>query len=138
MISKTGKHAILALITLAELEPGQSAGASQIASKIDAPGNYLGKLLKQLASEGLLESRKGFGGGFRLALPANKITLFDVINPFDKISRWNGCFLSGKRCSDKTPCAVHKRWGKVRQQYLDFLKGTTIAEVAQNQVKLSK
>jgi len=138
MISKTGKHALLALISLSELEPGQSAGASQIAEEIGAPGNYLGKLLKQLAAEGILESRKGFGGGFRLALPANKITLFDVINTFDKISRWNGCFLSGKRCSDKVPCAVHKRWGKVRNQYLEFLKGTTIAEVAQNQVKSIK
>ena len=138
MLSKTGKHALLALISLAELESGQSAGASQIAEEIGAPGNYLGKLLKQLASEGILESRKGFGGGFRLARPANKITLFDVIEPFDKVSRWNGCFLSGDRCSDRAPCAVHKRWGKVRIQYLEFLKKTTIAELAQKKVKSIK
>ncbi|MFH2055475.1 MAG: Rrf2 family transcriptional regulator [bacterium] len=136
MISKTGIHATLALALLAKLGRDEYAGAAQIAKEVGAPRNYLGKLLKQLAERGLLVSQKGFGGGFRLARPADKITLFDIIEPLDRVSKWNGCFLGRAKCSDKSPCAVHHRWSRIRDGYLDFLKETTIAEVATNKVAI--
>jgi len=130
MISKTGIHAALALSLMSKLPNGEYAGASNIAREIGAPQNYLGKLLKLLAQEGLLESQKGFGGGFRLARPAGKITLYDVVEPVDHVSRWGGCFLGGGKCDDAAPCAVHHRWKSVRETYLDFLRETTIADLA--------
>ncbi len=130
MISKTAVHATLALAFLAELDSEDYAGASQIAESVGAPRNYLGKLLKQLASEGLVESQKGYGGGFRLAESPDDITLYDIVEPLDHVSRWNGCFLGRSTCSDEAPCAVHKRWARIREQYLRFLKQTTIAELA--------
>ena len=130
MISKTGIHATLALAFLARLEPGSFAGAAQIAEAVGAPRNYLGKLLKQLAETGLLESQKGFGGGFRLSRAADKITVYDILEPIDRVSKWNGCFLGKTRCSDNSPCSVHRRWSKIRDDYLSFLKETTIADVA--------
>ena len=130
MISKTGIHATLALAFLSQLDSGEFAGATQIATQVGAPPNYLGKLLKQLAEEGLVVSQKGFGGGFKLAKPADKITVYDVLEPIEKVSKWNGCFLGRSRCSEKSPCSVHTRWSKVREDYLSFLKETTIEEVA--------
>jgi DNA-binding IscR family transcriptional regulator len=58
MIYRTGRHVTLAPTFMAQLMPGEFAGASQIAGEVGAPGNYLGKLLKQLAAEGLVESQK--------------------------------------------------------------------------------
>jgi Rrf2 family protein len=136
MISKTGIHATLALTILARLGPGEFTGASQIAKEVGAPPNYLGKLLKQLAESGILESQKGFGGGFRLAKSGTKISLYDIVEPLDKISKWNGCFLGRAKCSDKSPCAVHHRWSKIREGYLEFLKETTIAELAEKNVSI--
>jgi Rrf2 family transcriptional regulator, iron-sulfur cluster assembly transcription factor len=130
MISKTGLHATLALTMLAKLNPGEYAGAAQIAKSVGAPANYLGKMLKQLAAQGVLESQKGFGGGFRLAIPASKITLLGILGPIEKISRWNGCFLGKAKCSGNTPCALHNRWSKIRDEYIQFLDKTTIAELA--------
>jgi len=132
MISKTGIHATLALTLLAKLPPREYAGASQIAADVGAPGNYLGKLLKQLATEGLLESQKGFGGGFRLARSAAKISLYDILEPLEHVSRWNGCFLGNAKCSEKSPCAAHNRWVRLRSTYLDFLKRTSIADLAES------
>jgi Rrf2 family transcriptional regulator, iron-sulfur cluster assembly transcription factor len=130
MISKTGVHATIALAFLSRLAPGTYAGASQIADEVGAPPNYLGKLLKQLARAGLLESQKGFGGGFRLSKPAHKITMYDVLEHVDRVARWNGCFLGKPKCSEEKPCSLHHRWSKIREDYLSFLKKTTIAEVA--------
>ena len=138
MISRTGTHATLALAFLARLKPGEYAGASQIAREVGAPRNYLGKLLKLLAEQGLVESQKGFGGGFRLAKAGGKITLYDVLEPVERVSKWNGCFLGRARCSEKTPCALHERWSRVRSDYLRFLKATTVADVAQGDVPLEE
>ena len=130
MISQTAKHALAALTALAELPEGQYAGAGEIAGDIDAPRNYLGKLLQTLAGEGLVESQKGKGGGFRLARSPASISLLEVVEPIDRVSRWSDCFLARGRCSDDSPCAVHDRWAEVRDGYLDFIRDTTIADLA--------
>ena len=130
MITKTGRHALTALALLAELSRDAFAGAADVAGQIGAPPNYLGKLLKTLAARGLLESQKGKGGGFRLARSAADISLYDVVEPIEHVSRWNGCFLGRGRCSEESPCAVHQRWGKVRDDYLHFLQHTTVADLA--------
>jgi Rrf2 family protein len=129
MITKTGVHALSALAALAGLPCGAFQGAGELAEQIGAPRNYLGKLLQSLAQAGLLESQKGKGGGFRLARSPETISLYDVIEPIEHVSRWNGCFLGRPRCSDEAPCPVHKRWGKLRDAYLRFLRETTVADL---------
>jgi Rrf2 family protein len=130
MISRTGMHAVTALIALAELGAMEFAGAGEVADQVGAPRNYLGKLLKALADQGLLESQKGKGGGFRLARHPARVSLYDVVEPIERVSRWNGCFLGQGRCSDETPCLVHQRWKRVRDSYLHFLQETTLADLA--------
>jgi Rrf2 family protein len=117
------------MVALARLPEGAYAGAASIATDIGAPQNYLGKLLRNLADQGLLESQKGLGGGFRLARDARKITLFDVVEPIEHISRWSGCILGMSACSDSMPCALHERWKAVRNSYIRMLQGTTLAEL---------
>jgi len=132
MLSKTGIHAIRAMISLAELPDGVYAGAGSIADLIHAPRNYLGKLLQSFSRLGLVESQKGLGGGFRLAMDPRKITLLDIVDPIEHIGRLSGCFLGGSSCSETKPCAMHQRWGKVRDQYIQLLKETTIADLIQD------
>lgn len=129
MVSRTGLHAVKALTLMAECHNGDFLGTAQIAREVGAPRNYLGKLLQQLASEGLLESQKGFGGGFRLAHQPDRISLYDIIEPIEHVSKWKGCFLGRARCSDSSPCAVHDRWSRVRNEYLEFLRNTSLADL---------
>ncbi|MBN2218614.1 MAG: Rrf2 family transcriptional regulator [Pirellulales bacterium] len=119
-----------ALTFLAELPYGDFAGAGDIAEEIGAPRNYLGKLLKTLADAGLVESQKGKGGGFRLARDPGSIPLIEAVEPIEHVGRWSECFLGRGRCSNGSPCRVHGRWAKVRDTYLNFLKETTLADLA--------
>jgi Rrf2 family protein len=129
VLTKTGLHAVRALVALAKLPAGSYAGAARIAHEIGAPQNYLGKLLKALAREGLVESQKGLGGGFRLTRDPQSITLLDVVEPIEHVSRWAGCILGRPECSDAEPCAIHNRWKAVRDAYLAMLRRTTLAEL---------
>jgi len=129
MISKSGVHAVRAAVALAQVSNGTFVGAAQLAAQIEAPPNYLGKLLQTLAGAGLLESQKGMGGGFRLARPPHEVSLYDIVEPIDRVSRWSGCFLGGASCGNGDPCPVHARWGPVRDAYLQFLRETTVAQL---------
>jgi Rrf2 family protein len=122
-------HAVRAMVVLAQLPEGAHAGAARIAGEIGAPQNYLGKLLQQLAHEGLVRSQKGLGGGFCLSRPPEQISLFDVVEPIERISRWSGCMLGRPVCSEENPCTIHERWKKVRNAYLNLLQQTTIADL---------
>lgn len=129
MIGKTGLHAIRAMAVLARLPEHGRAGAASLAQTIGAPPNYLGKLLQVLVRQQLVESRKGLHGGFRLARDPRRISLLEVLEPFEPVRRWNGCFLGEDECSEDRPCAVHERWARFRKQYVDMLSQTTIADV---------
>lgn len=129
MLTKSGLHAVRAVVALAKLPEGTYAGAVRIAREIGAPQTYLGKLLQTLAREGLVESQKGLGGGFRLARDPRNINVLDVVEPFEHVSRWTGCILGRPECSDTDPCAIHERWKAVRDAYLRMLRRATIAEL---------
>jgi Rrf2 family protein len=129
MISKSAVHALRAASILAMLEDGEYSESGSLARRIDAPPNYLSKLLQTLARAGVVLSRKGPRGGFRLARDPGEIRLIDVVEPIDQVSRWDGCFLGLPICSDSSPCAVHERWDRVRREYFDLLADTTIGDV---------
>jgi Rrf2 family protein len=129
MLTKTGLHAVRAMLALARLPEGAYAGSASVAREIGAPPNYLGKLLQMLAREGLVQSQKGLGGGFRLARDPAAISLLDVVEPIEQVSRWSGCILGRPECSDSAPCALHERYKKVRNDYLRLLRDTTLADL---------
>jgi len=130
MISKTAIHAVNALVELAGLKDHEFAGAAKLAEKIKAPQNYLGKLLQTLSQAGLVHSQKGLGGGFRLAHRPEDITLYDVVEPIDHVSRWSRCLMSQGTCTEKEPCPMHRQWAVVRDGYFKMLKGSSIAAIA--------
>jgi Rrf2 family protein len=132
MLSKSGVHAVRALVVLAELPVGQYQGAGVIATRTGAPRNYLGKILQLLSRRHLVESQKGLGGGFRLARDPRSISLFDIIEAIEDVGRWNECILGRPTCTDVNPCQVHDSWGSVRDAYLALLKNTKIVDLTPN------
>ena len=130
MLSQSGIHAIRAVVALAEMPEAVYCGVPEIARSTGSPRNYLGKILLQLSRHGLVESRKGLGGGFRLARPAAEIRLIDVMASIEDVARWSACVFTSGVCSDATPCMVHTRWSRAREAFLAFLRDTTIAELA--------
>ncbi|GAB3651985.1 RrF2 family transcriptional regulator [Glycomyces tarimensis] len=69
--------------SLAQLEPHVSASTSQLAEYFDLPPAYLAKQLKALVRAGVLTATSGPRGGFRLARPAEAISLLDIVEAVD-------------------------------------------------------
>jgi Rrf2 family protein len=76
-------HALRALAFLARHEGGGLVASHVIAAAEGLPALFLLKVLKPLASAGVLLSAKGPQGGYQLAQPARRITLLDVVEALD-------------------------------------------------------
>jgi len=110
--------------------PGNYQGTQSISATTGSPRNYLGKILQQLSRYGLVESQKGLGGGFRLSRDAREISLFEIVDGLEDMSRWSECILGNERCSEEKPCAIHVKWAPIRESYLNLLKNTSIADLS--------
>lgn len=130
MISKTGFYVVRAVVALAEFPKGEWVGTSVLAEKIDAPVNYLSKLLHLLARERIVVSQKGIHGGVRLARSPQRITLYEVLNPFEDFDTWRQCLLGNESCPHAKPCRLYAQWGPIREQVLQFFQQTTVADLA--------
>ena len=81
------KNTSLALFSVLEFarDPTRHIPAAEIAARHDASPHHLAKVLAELAREGIVESVRGVGGGYRFAGNARRLTLLDIIRLFEDI-----------------------------------------------------
>lgn len=127
-MSRTAEHAVRAILHLAVNGP-DPVKAGRIAKDLGAPANYMSKTLHALANAGVVDSRRGPTGGFRLAKDPATLTLADIIRVVDDPSPKDACLVSSARCSERTPCRLHARWKAVSNEVWNPLRDTTIAEL---------
>jgi len=133
MLNKKTQYAIKSLIFLAEHEPYTPVLISDIASKKKIPLKFLENILLELKKEGILESKKGKGGGYFLKIPANKIPLADIIRKIDGPIAMLPCasLYFYERCQncDEQNCGLHDIMIEVRDANLKILENKTVADL---------
>jgi Rrf2 family protein len=127
-LSSTAQQAIHAVLCIAGAADEGPVRVDEIAAVLECPRNYLSKTLHVLARTGVLRSGRGPKGGFQLALPANRLTLAQVIAPFEPVGQ-KRCLLGLPTCGGANPCAAHERWSKVAGRVDEFFARTTIETV---------
>src|SRR6266516_2595497 len=83
MLSKKSQYAFRALTLLTEKYKGGPILISEIAKKKRIPLKFLENILLELKKAGILDSKKGKGGGYFLAKDPHKILLADVLRLVD-------------------------------------------------------
>ena len=129
MISKSAEYAIRAMYCLSALQRDGPVTAGELAGRVGVPENYLSKILHQLQKRGVVQSRRGPGGGFALARDPSTIPLADVVEPFDPDLLHRTCLLGRSECSDDSPCAAHEPWMEAAGSVRRFFRETSVAEL---------
>jgi len=130
MLSRPSTYAIRALTYLAMQPPGKLSGSREIADHEQIPNSYVCKILLELRRKRLLRSYKGIGGGYELALPADKINLLMVVRSMEGELALTECILQDQQCSARGQCSLHDSWAELRNQLLHFLETQTVADLA--------
>jgi len=135
IFSRQCEYALQATSYLALKPAGQRTSIKELTRKLSIPYHFLGKILQDLTYKGLLTSQKGPTGGFALAMPANEITLFHIVDAIDGNDFLHKCVMGFPECSGKNPCAVHDKWGGLRDGIYTMLVSRNIAQVAKDMKK---
>jgi len=134
MLSQTAEYALRTVLYLAAAQRDTLFRVSEIAEDLDIPQNYLSKTLHLLARAGVLTSSRGKHGGFRLTKPPSKITLAEVVAPFDGPTGARICLLGRTACSDSDPCPAHGRWKVVSNEVSTFFRETKVSDLLESPV----
>lgn len=129
-LSSTAQQAVHAVLCIAQAGDQSPVRVDEIASVLGSPRNYLSKTLHLLTRARVLRSERGPRGGFRLAIPAERLTLAKVIAPFEPAGQ-RRCLVGQRTCGDANPCAAHHHWKQIAGNVDDFFRKTTIASLMQ-------
>lgn len=129
-ITLESDYALRIISALAELD--QVVDASALAERTSVTQRFALKILHKLVQGNLVSSYKGANGGYKLKIPAEKITLKDVIELIDGPIAIVRCLGNGEECSmnsDKTACIYHHIFDEISFELSAKLKNITISDV---------
>lgn len=130
MLTRSSEYALRAL-TYLSLQEDRTRWvlARHIAAELGIPSPFLAKILQTLAGATILESQRGRRGGFRLNRNPERLSLLEIIEPFDRLESQRLCVLGQKVCSDETACPLHHTWKHSLNSFLHRLRTTTLADL---------
>jgi Rrf2 family protein len=127
-LSQTTGYAIQALGCLSA-PAGACHRTAAVARCANVPKPYLVKIIQALARKGLVNTRRGVGGGIVLARPPERIALLEVVEAVEGEDWLGDCLLNLDDCSSQHACPTHGFWQRIRQEISAELEATTLASV---------
>jgi Rrf2 family cysteine metabolism transcriptional repressor len=125
-ISAKAEYACLAILALARPRSDDSpVRVREIAQSNAIPERYLVQILLQLKGAGLVHSTRGAAGGYRLARPASRISLGEVLTAID------GPGDPPREANDPSAQVLAAVWEHIRAAERAVLDQTSIAELCQ-------
>jgi Rrf2 family protein len=107
-LNRITKHGIRALLVLAR---GGSFSSVDLETELQVSRPVIQKAMQALVRAGLVNSQRGTGGGFKLAKPPSRITLYDAVNALQGFT------------PEKPP------WYKIMALVMQALDGVSLAEM---------
>ncbi|MFM7321134.1 MAG: RrF2 family transcriptional regulator [Armatimonadota bacterium] len=130
--TKKTDYALLALSYLAGAGADRLVGPREIASHYEIPGELLAKVMQTLARASLVSSVPGPAGGYRLAMPAARISIGAVLEAVDGPLAIAQCWddTVGGGCAQAERCHLRGPLARIQDQIAALLRSTTLADVA--------
>jgi len=134
MLSKKSQYAFKALMYLAQHTDKGPVLIAEIAKKKKIPLKFLENILLELKKAGVLESKKGKGGGYYFAVPPAQVPVAKVMRLLDgpiallpcvSLNFYERC----KNCDEKS-CGLHDMMVSVRDATLKVLEKRSVADIA--------
>jgi len=126
IFSRKCEYGIQAVLYLSSLPAGQTTNAEGIAGELSIPKEFVSKILQELTSSGIIESKKGKNGGFLLKRKPSELKLIEIVDAIDGKEIFSNCVLGFPNCSNDYPCPVHETWSKISGETYAMLDKETI------------
>ncbi len=133
-LTQKAKYALKALVFLAKARESGPVLITRIAESEGIPRKFLELILLELKNNGVLQSKKGRGGGYWLARPPEDIYLGHVIRIFEGALAPLPCaskryYRRCEECADEATCEVRAVMLEVKQVTLRVLDTTSVRDM---------
>jgi len=124
-LTSKGRYAVTAILDIALHAGTDPVCLADISERQNISLSYLEQLFAKLRRGGLVN-----GGGYRLALPADQISIGMVISAVNENINVTRCLGKGN-CQGGVECLTHSLWQDLSDRITDFLDQITLAELVE-------
>jgi FeS assembly SUF system regulator len=129
-VSKLTDYATVVMTCLAAVGDGVTS-AQTLAERARLEAPTVSKLLKQLSQAGLVSSERGINGGYRLARPAERISIADIVVAMEGPIGMTECSAHSGACGHEPHCGVRVNWQRINQAIAGALANVSLADMLQ-------
>ena len=131
LITKKNQYALRAIFELAKHSGKGPRKISEVAQAQAIPEKFLEVILSQLKGSGLVNSKRGFTGGYYLIRSPEKITVGDIMRFMERDMDLSDCIalVTETNCPFKGGCAFFPMWTKVKNAIFKVYDETTIQDL---------
>jgi len=130
-LTRQGDYAVRVMVDLAVHGDEAPVPRARIQERQDVPSAYLAKIVQMLARAGLVRTQAGSRGGVSLALPADQVTLRQVIEAAEGPIHLNRCVVEPGACPRDRFCTVHPVWLRLQGIVTRELDAVTLASLTE-------
>jgi Rrf2 family protein len=135
-LSLRGTYALRALIVLGQQHSDRSVVTIQaISDQQNIPKRFLEQIMHDLKAGGMVESKRGTSGGYRLHRPPESITLAEIVRyiegPLAPVNCVSQRAYEPCTCPEEAACAIRSVMKEVRDAIAQILEGLTLAQLCE-------
>lgn len=124
-------YGLRTLIYLALLPQGKRASIDEISTTYDISRNNVNKIVHQLGKAGIIETKRGKGGGFFLNRAPHELNIADLVVLLENTLQVVEC--KTPQCRILAACKLKGILGQATQAFLDSLKAYTLADLLEDE-----
>lgn len=131
-VTTWAEYGLIVSLNLARRAGERPAPARDVAESEGLPADYIEQILLKLRRAELITSVRGARGGYRLARPAEEITVRDVIEAAEHRTFEVNCDVhpvNADRCAPTSSCALRPVWRALQRRIDDLLESITLADL---------
>jgi len=125
-LTTKGRYAVTAMLDLALHSTKGPVPLADVSQRQGISLSYLEQLFARLRKQGLVDSARGPGGGYRLSRAPGEIAVAAIDEKVDA-TRCGGL----SNCQDDQQCLTHELWSDLSQQIYEFLSGISLGHLVE-------
>ena len=130
-LSTKGRYGLRALIDLALYSENETVSIQSIARRQNISDSYLEQLMRKLRSAGLIVSVRGAQGGYKLARPANEISVGDVLRALEGSLEAVTCGGEDNSCQGADLCVTKFVWERINSSIRDTVESIKLSQLVE-------
>lgn len=130
-LSTKGRYGLRALIDLALYSENETVSIQSIARRQNISDSYLEQLMRKLRSAGLIVSVRGAQGGYKLARPANEISVGDVLRALEGSLEAVTCGGEDNSCQGADLCVTKFVWELINSSIRDTVDSIMLSQLVE-------